>query len=282
MTIALTGVTGGLGARVLRHLQSRADDLRVLVRDRARAPYGVEVREAAYEDPDAMRSALIGADTLFLVSAHEGIDRPRLHRGAVQAAADAGVRRVVYTSFMGAAPAATFTYARDHADTEQAVAAAGMELTALRSALYADVVPWFVGADDVLRGPAGNGRVAWVAREDVARLAAAVLVDDAHAGQVYDVSGPRALDLHETVRVVGEVVGRRFTYVAETREQAYESRAGTGQPWQIEGWVTSYEAIATGETSVTSSTVQAVTGRRPWTLQEFLRAEPAAWAHLRP
>lgn len=228
-----------------------------------------------------MRAALAGVDTLFLVSGHEGLGRLALHLSAVQAAAEAGVRRVVYTSFMGAAPAATFTYARDHAATERAITAAGMALTSLRNALYADVVPWFVGRDDVLRGPAGSGRVAWVAREDVARLAAAVLLDDAHAGQVYDVSGPEALDLSETVQMLGQAVGRTITFVDESRAEAYASRAGTGEPWQVEGWVSSYEAIAIGETSVTSHTIEAVTGRRPWTLEEYLRAEPSAWAHLR-
>ena len=280
MTMALTGVTGGLGARVLRELGSR-HDLRVLVRDLERAPQGFDARQAAYEDTEAMRAALAGVDTLFLVSGHESLGRADLQRGAVAAAADAGVRRVVYTSFMGAAPAATFTYARDHSVTERAVVEAGMALTSLRSALYADVVPWFVGPDDALRGPAGDGRVAWVAREDVARLAAAVLVDESHANSVYDVSGPRAMSLDETAGVLSRVVGRPFTYVPQTRAQAYASRAGAGEPWQIEGWVSSYEAVATGETSVTSHTVQAVTGRRPWTLEEFLRAEPKAWAHLR-
>lgn len=280
MTIALTGVTGGLGSRVLRHLRDH-DDLRVLARDPARVPDGVDARPAAYEDIDAMRSALDSVHTLFLVSGHESTDRVALHLGAVQAAAEAGVRRVVYTSFMGAAPAATFTYARDHAATERAVTDAGMVLTSLRNALYADVVPWLVGRDDVLRGPAGSGRVAWVAREDVARLAAAVLVDDAHAGTVYDVSGPQALDLYETAEVLTAAVGRSITYVAESRDEAYASRAGAGAPWQVEGWVSSYEAIATGETAVTSHSVEAVTGRRPWALAEFLAAEPDAWAHLR-
>ncbi len=68
---------------------------------------------------------------------------------------------------------------------------------------------------------------------------------------------------------------------AELSEEAYASRAGTGEPRQLAGWVSSYEAIAAGETSVTSDTIEAVTGRRPWTLAEFLRAEPASWAHLR-
>ena len=103
---------------------------------------------------------------------------------------------------------ATFPYARDHAATELAIREAGLSLTAMRSALYADMAPLFVGADGVIRAPAGDGRVAWVARRDVARLAAVLLTGEGHRDQVYDVSGPVAIDLHETARLLADATGR--------------------------------------------------------------------------
>ncbi|GAA2795077.1 SDR family oxidoreductase [Saccharopolyspora taberi] len=280
-TLAITGCTGRLGSRVVSLLAGREVPQRLIVRDPDRAPEvpGGEVRVASYEDTDAMRRALTGVSTLFLISGHEGPERMAMHRSAVRAAAEAGVRRVVYTSFMGAAPLATFTFAREHATTEQLITAAGLSLTSLRNALYADVAPRFVGPDGVMRGPAGNGRIAWVALRDVARLAVEVLLDPAHADAIYDVSGAQAIDLHETARLIGEVTGREIRYHAETDAEARASRAGA-QEWQIDGWVGSYAAIATGETSVTSHTVEHVTGTRPWTFAEFLRAEPTAWQHL--
>jgi NAD(P)H dehydrogenase (quinone) len=78
---------------------------------------------------------------------------------------------------MGAAPNATFPFARDHGDTEQTLREAGIGLTSMRNALYADVAPLFVGADGVIRAPAGRGRVAWVARADWARLAVVLLTE---------------------------------------------------------------------------------------------------------
>ena len=285
--VAVTGATGQLGARVVRHLARSGARMRLVVRDPTRVPRvagaqgaGAEVAVAAYEDEASMAAALRGLRTLFLVSGHEDPHRVALHENAIRAAAAAGVERVVYTSFMGAAPQATFSYARDHARTERAVLDAGLQLTALRNALYADIAPHFVGTDGILRGPAGSGRVAWVAREDVARLAAAVLLDDAHAGQVYDVSGPRSLNLEETVRLLAEATGRNLRYAPESLEEARASRSGA-EEWQVEGWIGSYLAIATGETSVTSHTVEHVTGVRPWTFAEFLRHEPDSWAHLR-
>ncbi|AIJ24287.1 SDR family oxidoreductase [Amycolatopsis methanolica] len=280
--IAVTGATGQLGSRVAALLAERGVPQRLCVRDPARAPKteGAEVVAADYADTAGFRDALAGVSTLFLVSGHEGPERMDLHRSAVRAAAEAGVDRVVYTSFLGAAPLATFTFAREHAETERLIRESGLRLTALRNTLYADVAPHFVGSDGVLRGPSADGRLAWVARQDVARLAVECLLDDGHADQVYDVTGPEAIDLHETAALLSEVTGRKITYHAETLDEARASRAGA-QDWEIDGWVGSYAAIATGEVSVTSHTVEHVTGRRPWTFAEFLAAEPEAWAHLK-
>ena len=281
--IAVTGASGNLGGLVARDLAARGVRQRLVTRSPAGTPLldGAEVAIADYADVPAMTDALDGVGTLFFVSGHEAPDRLDLHRGVVRAAAAAGVDRVVYTSFLGAAPRASFPYARDHVHTERAVIDAGLTLTALRNSLYADAVPQLlVATDGVIRGPAGNGTVAWVARADVARLAVAVLLDDAHAGAIYDVTGPVAIDLDETARLLGVVTERAITYQAETPDGARASRAGAGADWQIEGWIGSYLAIATGEVGVTSHTVEALTGMRPMTFEEYLRATPHAWAHL--
>jgi NAD(P)H dehydrogenase (quinone) len=281
VTIAVTGATGGLGGRVAAELAERDVKQRLIVRDPSRAPRlpGADVAVAAYEDSEAMASALDGIGTLLLVSAHEDPDRISLHRKAIEGARRAGVERIVYTSFMGAAPNATFRFARDHSATEQAVREAGISLTSMRNSLYADVAPHFVGDDGVIRAPAGHGRVAWVARSDVARLAATLLIEPGHEGQIYDVSGPHAIDLHETARILTKATRRAITYHAETLDEARESRAGHPD-WLVQAWIGSYQGLDTGEGSVTSHTIEHLTGRRPMTLAEFLAAEPSAFAHL--
>ena len=281
MTIAVTGATGSLGGRVARLLAERGVEQRLVVRDPSRAPKlpGADVAVATYEDSEAMARALEGTSTLFLVSGHEDPERTRLHRKALEGARLAGVERVVYTSFMGAAPNATFPFARDHGDTEQAVREAGISLTSMRNALYADVAPWFVGADGVIRAPAGHGRLAWVARADVARLAVVLLTEPGHEGQIYDVSGPHAIDLHETARILTRATRRVITYHAETLDEARESRAGHPD-WLVNGWIGSYLMLDTGEGSVTSHTIEHLTGQAPMSLSEFLAAEPQSFAHL--
>ena len=136
---------------------------------------GAEVAQASYADAAAARAALAGIDTLFMVSGAEDPNRLAAHLTFVDAAAAAGVRRIVYTSFFGAGPDSTFLLARDHWYTETADPRLGLAFTFLRDNLYADVFLDFAGPEGVLRGPAGDGRVAAVARADVIDVAVAVL-----------------------------------------------------------------------------------------------------------
>src|SRR6266581_2525351 len=115
--VAVTGASGHLGRLVARELSTRGVRQQVITRSPARTPLldDTEVAIADYANVTAMSDALDGVATLFLVSGHETRDRLNLHRSVVQAAANASVRRVVYTSFMDATPQANFTYARNHA-----------------------------------------------------------------------------------------------------------------------------------------------------------------------
>ncbi|WP_026910606.1 NmrA family NAD(P)-binding protein [Patulibacter minatonensis] len=284
--IAVTGSTGALGGRVARRLADRGVPQRLVVRDAARAPRldGAEVAVAAgYHDHAGMTTALRGAETLFLVSGREAADRVDEHRSAIDAAAEAGVRRIVYTSFLGAADDAVFTLGRHHAQTEALVRDRGLAFTFLRDSMYLDFVPFFASAAGVIAGPGGDGRAAYVARDDVAAVAAAVLADpDAHDGRTYDVTGDERLGLAEAAAVLTEVTGRAVRYEEETEAEAYASRAPSGAPdFEIEGWVTSYQAMAAGELDVVTDVVETITGRPPLRLRAFLEQDRESWAHLR-
>jgi uncharacterized protein YbjT (DUF2867 family) len=242
------------------------------------------VQAAGYDDSEAMRRAFDGVDVLFLPSAGEHPDRVNaLHRPAVEAAVAAGVERLVYTSFLGAAPDCTFTFGRDHFHTEEHIKGTPLRWTFLRDNIYLDVMPVFAGEDGVIRGPAGDGRAAVVARDDVAAVAAVALTEDGHAGQTYGMTGPESLTLYDAAEQVAQAAGRPVSYVPETLEEARASRAPSGAAdWEIEGWVTSYAAIAAGELEQVSGDVERVTGRRPISLAEFLRDNPDSYGHLRP
>lgn len=283
--VVVTGVTGGLGGRVARRLAERGVGQRLVARDPGRAPElaGAEVAAGSYDDRDSLRLAFDGAGTLFMVSASEDPDRLRLHANVVGAATDAGVERIVYTSFFGAAPDCSFTFGRDHWHTEELIKGGGLRFTMLRDNLYLDFLPLMVGADGVIRGPAADGRVAAVARDDIADVAAAVLLEggDRHDGRSYDLTGPEALTMAEAAQRLSELAGRTVTYHPETLEEAYASRASYGAPdWEVDGWVTTYVAIANGELEAVSGDVAAVAGHPPMGLDDFLRRNPDSLRRL--
>jgi uncharacterized protein YbjT (DUF2867 family) len=216
-----------------------------------------------------------------MASAGEAADRVRQHVDTIDATVAAGVERIVYLSFVGAAPEATFTLARDHWWTEEHVRASDVCATFLRDNLYLDMLPALAEADGVIRGPAGDGRVAAVARDDVADVAIPVLLGEGHDGRTYDVTGPGAITLQEVAEELSRVTGRIITYHPQTLEEAYASRASYGaSEWEIEGWVTSYAAIAIGKMSVVSDTGGELTGHAPMTLAAFLRRYPESYQHL--
>ncbi|MCW2985906.1 MAG: nucleoside-diphosphate sugar epimerase [Conexibacter sp.] len=290
MTIAVTGATGAVGSRVAARLAARCDvRQRLVVRDLARVPAiagieAVEMGARGYRDQTLLTEALTGCSTLFLVSGREAEQRVVEHAHAVRAAVDAGIRRVVYTSFLGADPDATFTFAQDHYATEQLIRESGLAWTFLRDSQYLDYVPLVVGDDGVIRGPAGEGRCAWVARDDVADVAAAVLATDdgSHDGRTYDVTGPEAHTLEWAAQRLSEATGREIRYERETVQEAYASRALLDRPdFEVDGWVTSYAAIANGELDVVSGAVPEITGHPAQDLPGWLAANPEAWAHLR-
>lgn len=272
--VGVTGATGRLGGRVARRLAASGVRQRLLVREASRAPVlpGARAVRSAYGDRAAALDALRGVRTLLMVSASESPGRVAQHTAFVDAAADAGVRHLVYVSFFGAAPEATFTLARDHHATEQHIRARGLEFTFLRDNLYADFLPMMVGEDGVIRGPAGQGRVAAVAQDDIADAAVAVLLDPAaHAGATYSLTGPEALTLDEVAATLSRAQRRPIVYEPETIGDAYASRAHYGAPsWQVDAWVSTYTAIAAGELADVSDDIPRLTGHPATTLAELV------------
>jgi uncharacterized protein YbjT (DUF2867 family) len=288
---------------------------RLIVRDPARAPRlpGAEsVHASSYGDAAAMGRALAGIETLFLVSARDrfGVahisaknhmppppyDRLQQQLAAVDAAIAAGVKYIVYLSVLNAAPDATFILAHDHFYTEEHIRASGVPFTFLRASLYADNVPQSVSADDVIRAPAGEGRAAWVTRDDIADVAVAILTSTGHQGRTYDVTGPEALTMAETADRLSAAVGRKITYQAQSPQEARAARStsrlekyeaerrlltGHGlDSFEVEVFVTHFLQIAAGELSTVSDAVTRLSGHPARSLAEYLRQHPESCRHL--
>jgi uncharacterized protein YbjT (DUF2867 family) len=245
--IAVTGATGHVGGRVARLLADL--EPRLIVRDPGRAPEiaGATIARASYDDLDAAVAALRGVDALFMVSASESRTRRDEHRTFIRAAAEAGVGHLVYTSLVGAAPDAAFTLGRDHHDAEQAIVETGLAHTFLRDNFYLDVLPYFADEEGVIRGPAGDGRTAAVARADVADVATRM----------------------------STFLGRPVRFEDETVEQAYAWRKARygAEDWQLDAWVSTYTAIRDGEFTTVTDDVRRLTGHEPRSLEDVLRGE---------
>jgi NAD(P)H dehydrogenase (quinone) len=313
--LAVTGSTGQIGSRVAARLALLNLPQRLIVRDPSRAPrlQGADIYQASsYSDAAAMGKALAGVETLFLVSARElmgvikqseDLNRPmpyydRLHEhiAAVSAAAAVGVRRVVYLSFLNAASDATFILAREHFRTEEFIRSTGIEYTFLRQGLYMDNVPMHVMSDDVIRAPAGEGKVAWIARDDIADVIVASMTGSDHAGQTYNITGPVALSMRETAEQLSTVIGRKISYHLQTpreartcrnmsrminHEIARQSSTGKGiTESEIEGWISHYLQIATGEAGPASDDVLRVTGHPAQSLADYLQKHGESYRHL--
>ncbi|MBN1628128.1 MAG: SDR family oxidoreductase [Thermoleophilia bacterium] len=313
--LGITGATGQIGSRIAAGLADLGLQQRLIVRDATRAPVlpGADAVEASsYGDAAAMVRALAGVDRLFLVSARDkfGVahmaakkgttpppyDRLREQLTAVDAAVRAGVKHIVYLSVMNAAPDAVFMLAHDHFHTEQYIRASGIPFTFLRSSLYTDNVPPGVSAGDVIRVPAGDGRVAWVTRDDVAAAAVGVLTGSGHEGQIYDITGPEALTMAETAERLSDVVGRRIVYQAQTAEEARRTRStsrlekfeaerrmltGHGlDEYEVEVFVSHFLQIAAGDLARVSDAVPRLTGRPAQSLAEYLQKHPESYSYL--
>jgi uncharacterized protein YbjT (DUF2867 family) len=271
--ILVTGASGQLGGRVARLLREQGHPTRLMVRNPDRAPRlsGAEIVAGDYEKPETLGPAFEGISRALIVSGHaEPMERAKLHRNMFVAAAEAKVAHIVYTSFQGVAPDSKFPFARDHHQTELYLKATGLPFTALRDNLYMDFIAEMFNEEGILLGPAGAGRTGWVSRDDVARCVVAALLNPDRFAGTHDVTGPEALSMAETARIMSEIQDKELRYEDETMEAGRAWRGKYDVPaWEVECWLGSYAAIKYGELETLSDTVERMTGRQPISVREF-------------
>lgn len=272
-TILITGASGQVGRRVAELLSKQGHALRLMVRDPSRAPTlaAAQTVQGDYADPRTLDAAFAGVESAFIVSGYaEAGVRAKLHKNAFDAAARARVKHIVYLSFQGASAKSKFPMSRDHYQTEQYLKASAISFTVLRDNMYMDILADTFNSKGVMRGPAGQGAVAWVSREDVARSAAAALSTRDGSSAIYDITGPEAITMAVTAKRLSTLVGRTLRYQNESVDEGRKWRSALGAPvWEVDTWLGSYEAIAAGELERPSDAVLRLTGRQPLSLEEY-------------
>jgi NAD(P)H dehydrogenase (quinone) len=279
MTILVTGATGQLGRLVVQSLLERGADPQSIVagaRDTAKAAdLGVRVAHLDYTDPRSIAAALDGVDSVLLISGSEVGQRVPQHRAVIDAAKDAGVSKFVYTS----APKATTSdliLAPEHKATEEAIAEAGLPAVILRNNWYTEnyAADLARAADTgVVAAGAGDGRVASASRKDFADAAAAVLLEDGHIGQIYELGGDVAWTYDDLAAAIAEISGREVEYRRLTADEQAEALRAAGLDEGTVGFVVALDAgIAGGALADTDGTLARLIGRPTTPLIDGLRA----------
>ncbi|WP_377641859.1 SDR family oxidoreductase [Oryzobacter terrae] len=276
MTIVVTGATGQFGRLAVEALLRRgADPQDVLAtgRDDAKlasiAELGVRTAVADYDDPASLRAVVEGADKVLLVSGSEVGRRVAQHGNVIQAAQDAAVSLVAYTS-IPKAQTNTMVLAGEHRATEELIAASGIPFTFLRNSWYLEnylpQVPTYLEHGVV--GAAGDGRISGATRADLADAAAAALLADDSAGRVFELGG-ESFSLADLADAVAKASGRDVAHTEVSGEQLTEILVGAGLPRGYAEVLADADAgIARGELEVTTGDLERLIGRRPTTYRE--------------
>jgi NAD(P)H dehydrogenase (quinone) len=287
MSIVVTGASGHLGRRVVEELLDRVDasDL-ILVTRRpdALAEYaarGAQVRAGDFTDPSSLPAAFAGGERMLLISTDAIGARVRPQADAIDAAVAAGVRLVAYTSIINPECGNAAVVVPDHRATEDKLRASGLEWTFLRNSIYADLEAGNQAAalaTGQLVTNGGAGAVAYVARDDCAAAAAAVLATDGHAGKTYDITGPERLDADARAAIFAELGGKPVE-VVQVDDAAYAAGLveATGMPLAVaELYATFGTATREGKLDALSGDFEALTGRTPRSLRDVLTAATPA------
>ncbi|KOV82418.1 NAD(P)H-binding protein [Nocardia sp. NRRL S-836] len=275
--ILVTGATGKSGSRVVKQL--RAKGLPV----RAAARHGEHVFD--WTDSGTWDAALEGAQSAYIVQ----LDGTVLVRQFVERAVKHGLRRVVLASGRGIDNP---DYAEDSSgildgllDSEASVRESGLEWSITRPGWFAQNFSEGFFADSIrageLRLPAGDGAASFVDAEDIAAVVVAALTEDKHNGQIYELSGPKAVTLAEAVATISEHAGREIRYVPLSVEDFVAEMVEAGLSAEdAKAYADMVEPIRNGTDAYLSDGVQRALGRPARTFEEFARstAEAGGWS----
>lgn len=292
MTIAITGASGHFGRSAVAKMLERvpAEELVLVTRKPEQlaelAKRGVDVRRGDFDDRGSLVSAFAGVEKLLLISAVKVGSRMPQHENAIEAAKQAGVRHIIYTSFIASDDSNPSLAVYDHRGTEKMLATCGLDWTVLRNSQYTDAVIEAMAPLALQRGrwiaSAASGKMAHVWRDDCVACAVEVLCTPGHSRVTYNITGPELLSFGEVAEIVSDVSGRPITYEVVSDEAMYaffdslgipreavaDSSVGD-VPWSSDDMVSFERSIREGHMAVQSNDVERLTGRKPRSVRQF-------------
>jgi len=280
--ILVTGATGGLGHETIDCLLTTtpATEIAALVRDANKATdlvqQGVDVRQADYFDYPALVQAFRGIEKVLLVSAVAFTDRLSQHRNVIDAAKEAGVKHLFYTSIQRSSDFVMPEVTESDLATEAYLKASGLVYTILKNGYYFEGLGYLIGTEvpaAELRVPAGEGRIAFVKRTELAAVTAALLTSEGHDNQEYTLAGSEAYSFHDVARELSELAGRPITYQSSEPAPYIAQKVAAGFPDFVANFFAQWAAAAQhGMLASPHDTVERLLGRKPMSLREYLKA----------
>jgi NAD(P)H dehydrogenase (quinone) len=297
----VTGANGAFGRAAATRLIERVPAGELILTSRSPqkladfAARGAQVRFADFDDPASLREAFAGGGKMLLISTARVGTRVGQHKNAIDAAVSAGVAHIAYTSVLGADRADNPAIVKlDHRATEEHLERSGAAWTFLRDSQYAEAIALAMVPPALTTGHkpdnCGDGRVAFVSRDDCVACATEVLLQPGHENRAYDLTGPELLTIGQALQMAAEVAGKPIVleHVDDEGMFAYFDSLGVPRhasdivpqgpiPWSSEDMVTFGRSIREGFFDIRSDSVERITGRKPIPLREIMLRYRGAW-----
>ena len=280
--IAVTGANGQLGQLVIEELLKRvsADQIIALVRSPEKAQnlkaQGIQVRQADYNQADTLATALLGVDKLLLISGSEVGQRAQQHKAVIDAAKEANVSFLAYTSLLKA-DTSKMLLAQEHKVTEADIKASGIPATVLRNGWYNENYTGNLGAvleHKAVVGAGGEGKITPAARLDYAEAAVVVLTDSqTHIGKVYELAGDQAFTQAQYAAEIAKQTGEQIIYQALSQTDYAAMLVQIGLPEGFAAVLADSDALMVeGALLDESRTLSQLIGRPTTLIQESIKA----------
>jgi uncharacterized protein YbjT (DUF2867 family) len=282
--VLVTGATGNVGPRVVAELRDLGVTVRAFVRDADRAATilgdGVEIAAGDFSDAASVRRASEGVESVFLACANDPLQVEH-EMGVIDAAAGAGVRRIVKLSALGAEVGSPVAFWDWHGRIEEHLRASGIPAVVLRPTFF---MTNLLGAAEQIRhegalfAPAEGARISMIDPGDVAAVAASVLAGEGRSAETHVLTGPEPITYERVAEELSTVLGRPIRFVAVPDGAAREALVGAGMPEFVAGQLVGmFGALRGGAHDTTTDAVRSLSGRKPRGLAEFVRDHAAAF-----
>jgi NAD(P)H dehydrogenase (quinone) len=280
--ILVTGATGGLGHETIDCLLTTtpATEIAALVRDASKATdlvqRGVDVRQADYFDYPGLVQAFRGIEKVLLVSTVAFTDRVSQHRHVIDAAKEAGVKHLFYTSIQRSSAFVMPEVTESDLATEAYLKASGLVYTILKNGYYFEGLGYLIGdkvPDAEINFPAGEGKIAFIKRTELAAATAALLTSAGHDNEEYTLTGSEAYSFQDIARELSALAGRPITYHSSAPAPYIAQQVAAGFPEPVATFFAQWgDAAKHGMLAGTDDTAARLLGRQLTSLREYLKA----------